>query len=177
MKSILESDAYLVLLLPEPVSTEIVNLRKKYDQLLAKLPVEITVSGSSGTGPIKAGQNVKIIIDAVDNIVDQISSFEFNFIKMNQFPCTNIFYLEPEQRNNFDKIHHLLESINIEHHPIQYPYNPHCSIHSTGNLSSNDKSILAERISREKVKVNELALIEFSYPPFICNILKVWTLK
>ena len=113
MKSILENDAYLFLSLPEPVSTKIFDLRKKYDQSLAKLPVGIAVCGSSGTGPIKAGQNVNNIIDAVDRIIDQIFSFEFNFLKINQFSATNIYFLEPEQRNDFDKTHHLLASIDI----------------------------------------------------------------
>ncbi|HAQ62772.1 TPA: hypothetical protein DCR49_12420 [Candidatus Delongbacteria bacterium] len=176
MDRCLKNDAYLVLLIPEPFSDQIYNLRMKYDPFLAKLPAEITVLGSSGTGQIKSGQNIQKIIEAVDDKITKIKAFEFNFKKMSKFPGSKIFYLEPEQRDSFDNIHTLLKSTSIEVKPIPYPYNPHCSIHSTSDLDSENKEILIEMICKDKIKIDKLALIEFDFPPFELNILKVWEL-
>ncbi|MGM0508449.1 MAG: hypothetical protein ACQERZ_04720 [Fusobacteriota bacterium] len=53
----LEYNGYLILNLPKKVGLQIENIRKKYDKVTSKLPVKITVIGSSGVGPIKKDRN------------------------------------------------------------------------------------------------------------------------
>ena len=51
----IEHHSYIVAEIPEPVHSQIQGMRDSLNTLTSKLPVEITLAGSSGVGPIPVG--------------------------------------------------------------------------------------------------------------------------
>lgn len=53
--------SYIVAEIPDPVRSQIQALRDSLNTLTARLPVEITLAGSSGVGPIPIGTDLSLI--------------------------------------------------------------------------------------------------------------------
>jgi hypothetical protein len=84
------------------VRSQVQALRDSLNTLTAKLPVEITLAGSSGVGPIPAGADLSLIERHLDQALADISPFHARFSAICTFPNTAIFYLEPFDRSPFD---------------------------------------------------------------------------
>src|SRR5581483_4773315 len=96
--------------------------------LTAKLPVEITVAGSSGVGPIPAGTDLGLIRDEVDRVAKMMAAFDLEFAAIRHFPRTGVFYLAPKDRRPFDSLHAVLASTKLPFIASPFPYNPHCTL-------------------------------------------------
>lgn len=180
MEEITQYLSYIIIDIPKPQSNMIQKIREKYDPATAMLPVEITIFGSSGTGPIVKNQSINHIITEIEKKIITIKKFKFNFEEIDFFPNTNIFYIKPKQRNYFDYIHNKLSSIDVKYMSSNFPYNPHCTLHTGfgGCLKINDFNIIKkEEIPKDDIYIDNISLIEFNSKPFIFNYIKTWSLK
>ena len=137
--------AFIVAEIPEPVRSQVQAMRDSLKTLTAKLPVEITLAGSSGVGPIPAGTDLSLIQRHLDRILTDISPFRARFSAIRAFPNTSIFYLEPFDRSPFDDLHKKLRDSGIPFSGNQWPYNPHCTLRGGEPLSADAASELASR--------------------------------
>src|SRR5882672_6394495 len=101
----IEHYSYIVAEIPEPVRSQVQALRDSLNTLTARLPVEITLAGSSGVGPIPAGTDLPLIECHLDRTLSDIPPFRARFSAIRKFPNTSIFYLEPFDRLPFDHLH------------------------------------------------------------------------
>jgi 2'-5' RNA ligase len=124
----IEHRAYIVAEIPEPVRSQVQALRDSLNTLTAKLPVEITLAGSSGVGPIPVGTDLSLIKRHLDRTLADIVPFRARFSAIRAFPNTSIFFLEPFDRSPFDHLHQELRSSGIPFSGIRWPYNPHCTL-------------------------------------------------
>lgn len=122
--------AYIIADFPEPMQSMVSEIRHKYGNFNDSIPVEITLAGSSGVGPIPVGSDIGLIISEVDKVTSGLSSFELSFAGWNVFPNTTLAYLEPMDRAVFDELHHQFISTDIPFTESPFPYNPHCTISS-----------------------------------------------
>ncbi len=169
---------YFILDITSPESANIQDIRSRYDKLTSQLPVERTVAGSSGIGPLLPGQPLENIINDVDSIIGKIKPFIFNFKRITNFPNTNIYYLEPEQREPFDNIHNIFKDLNFEYAKNLFPYNPHYTLR-TGSFSNSDEKnkLMKEKFPKKSIRIDSLSLLEFNQEPFIYNYLHTWKLE
>lgn len=56
-----EHDTYVVLDIPEPVSSKVMALHMQYEKQRTLIPVEITIIGSSGVGILKNDQKTSFV--------------------------------------------------------------------------------------------------------------------
>ena len=61
MEERITSPAYVVLDIPSPMAEWIRSVRSRFDEERSRLPAEITLTGSCGTGVISPGQSVREI--------------------------------------------------------------------------------------------------------------------
>src|SRR4029077_12977456 len=141
----IEYRSYIVAEIPEPVRSQVQALRNSLNTLTAKLPVEITLAGSSGGGPIPAGTDLSLIQRCLDRTLSGISRVRARFSAIRTFPNTSIFYLEPFDRSPFDHLHQKLRISGIPFSEIQWPYSPHCTLRGGEPLSAEAASELALR--------------------------------
>src|SRR5438132_14152550 len=85
--------AYIVLEIPPPISGVIQSIRDSLRALTSHLPVEITMAGSSGTGPIPAGADKSETEECLTTVLAELEPFRVRFQEVRRFPNTDIFYL------------------------------------------------------------------------------------
>ncbi|HBH47096.1 MAG TPA: hypothetical protein DDX98_00555 [Bacteroidales bacterium] len=178
MNRILENNSYIIAEIEDPAMTEILNLRNKFDKVTAQLPVEITLAGSSGVGPISPGQSIDAIINQIDQILASVTPFKFTFKDFNRFENSKIYYLEPRDRKEFDMLHTCFSESSITFTQNPFPYNPHCTIQSShGLLSENQIEILrVEKFPQYEIEIHHITLFEYSMKKSISRKITTWKL-
>lgn len=147
---------YLVLDLPSEIAQEVRVLRSLYDPFEAQLPPEITIAGSSGIGTIAASQNADEVFRAVEEVGNKLLPFTSAFVSVEQFPGVQIFWLKPRDRAPFDALQRGLLDAGIQFNSNPFPFNPHCTISATVELSMSQERELRSM----KVPIREFALVK-----------------
>jgi 2'-5' RNA ligase len=171
----MNTNIYICCNISGAAADSIQNIRNKYDQFTCKLPVEITVIGSSGIGPISKDEPDNKIKNEFRAAMSGMNAFNFIFQEIDYFPNTPIFYLKPNNREYFDELHNNFKKMNLKFMNNKFPYNPHCTLSCNPNLSKEQqRSLQNEIIYSKNIEIESISLYEFSGEPFICN--KVETL-
>jgi 2'-5' RNA ligase len=167
-----EHPSYIVAEIPEPVRSQVQALRDSLHTLTAKLPVEITLAGSSGVGPIPAGVDLSLIKRHLDRILSHISRFRARFSAIRTFPNTSIFFLEPFDRSPFDRLHQELRTSGIPFSGIQWPYNPHCTLRGGAPLSPDAAFELASRsFPQQEFWIDTVSVYQLDDASLDCKLL------
>jgi 2'-5' RNA ligase len=154
------------------VHSEIQALRDSLNTLTARLPVEITLAGSSGVGPIPAGTDLSLIKRHLDRTLSDISPFRARFSAIRAFPNTSLFYLEPFDRLPFDHLHQELRISGIPFSEIRWPYNPHCTLRAGEPLSADAAFELASRsFPQEEFWINTVSVYQLNDISLDCKLL------
>ena len=137
----------------------------------ARLPVEITVAGSSGVGPIPPGTDRLKTEVILKSVLPHIKSFRMRFQEIRRFPNTNTFFLTPEDRQPFDNIHGILKASGITFDPIPWPYNPHCTLRA-GPMTGEDslEKILGLSFPKGAFLMDTLSIYEFESTTLVSHL-------
>ena len=163
--------AYIVLEIPSPVRGVIQSLRDSLATPASRLPIEITVAGSSGVGPIPAGTGKDETESILRSVLANLKPFQVQFQEIRRFPNTNIFYLAPQERQPFDRIHGTLKASGLTFGPSPWPYNPHCTLRGgpmTGPASAEE--ILSLSFPRQDFVIDTLSIYEFNPQTVTCHL-------
>jgi 2'-5' RNA ligase len=168
----IEHSSYIVAEIPEPVRSQVQAIRDSLHTLTAKLPVEITLAGSSGVGPIPVGTDLSLIKRHLDRTLSDISPFRARFSAIRTFPNTSIFYLEPFDRSPFDHLHQELRISGIPFSEIRWPYNPHCTLRGGEPLDAEAASeLLARSFPKEEFQINTVSVYHLNDISLDCKLL------
>jgi len=167
----IEHIAYIVAEIPEPVRSQVQALRDSLNTLTARLPVEITLAGSSGVGPIPAGTDLSLVKRHLDWTLSDIPPFRARFTAIRKFPNTSVFYLEPFDRSPFDHLHHKLCISAIPFLEIRWPYNPHCTLRGGERLSADAEFELVSRsFPQEEFWINTVSVYQLDDNALDCKL-------
>lgn len=175
--------AGIVVEIPEPIRSQIRSIREFLGTVTSKLPVEITVAGSSGLGYIPIATKLSIIISEIDRIFPEFIPFEVSFSEIRLFPNTFTFYLAPFDRKSFDSIHYALRMSSIPFTDSPFTYTPHCTLRDGKNLNHGEiDNIFSLSFPREPFLIDTVALYDLPfYDPIEgicdCNLLYKKTIK
>ena len=168
----IEHRSYVVAEIPDPVCSQVQALRDSLNTLTAKLPVEITLAGSSGVGPIPVGTDLSLIKRHLDRILSNASPFRARFSAIRTFPNTSIFYLELFDRSPFDHLHQELRISGIPFSEIRWPYNPHCTLRGGEPLSADAAFELASRsFPKEEFWIKTVSVYHLDDTSLDCKLL------
>jgi 2'-5' RNA ligase len=163
--------ACIVLEIPSPVREAVKSIRVSLATIAARLPVEITVAGSSGVGPIPAGIGKKETEERVRALSREFEPFNARFQEIRRFPNTDIFYLAPEDRQPFDRIHKMLKTSGIPFGPNPWPYNPHCTLRAgplTDPASADD--IFKLPFPKHEFVIDTVSIYELDVQVLTCHL-------
>lgn len=133
-------NTHIVFDAPEPISTKVMALRKKYNDLFrSSLPVEITLTGSSGIGVLDQNQNPQHVYDEINNIATRIKPVKTSFGSVIRFPNTDIFVFSLTDEDLVTNLHNELKLSPIKFHNNPFPYKPHCTIRSVSPITIEDE--------------------------------------
>jgi len=163
---------YIVVEIPEPVRSIIQKMRDKLNTPTSKLPVEITIAGSSGVLPIPLGTEVSLIQEEVEKITFKYKPFFISFEKIDYFPNTSIVYLSPINRKPFDDLHLSLKESILDFKKSQFPYTPHCTLRAGNNLSSKELiEICGMHFPKSQFQINTVSAYYYDEISMYCQIL------
>lgn len=136
-----------------------------------RLPIEITVAGSSGIGPIPAGTDKNKTETALKSALPRLKPFWIRFHEIRRFPNTNIFYLAPENRQPFDHVHEILKASGIIFGPNPWPYNPHCTLRGGPmNDHASAEDIFKLSFPKQDFVIDTLSIYEFDSQTVTCHL-------
>jgi 2'-5' RNA ligase len=161
--------AFVVADIPDPYKTKIQAIRDELKTVTARLPVEITLAGSSGVGPIPAGIEIELIRDEIERIACRTAAFSMEFAEISHFPDTGIFFVPPKDRKPFDSLHASLTSSKIPFTKSPFPYNPHCTLRVGPKVEQSE----SERINSIAIPRGEMLLDSISVYTIERNTLTV----
>ena len=151
---------FIVAELPEAIAGWVKSVRQELEPAIAQMPCEITLTGSSGVGQLKVGQNFEDIERILSELLEHRLPFEARFLRIKHFPNTEIFLLEPA-REPFDELHSLIANSVLEFEANPFPFNPHCSLKGFTPLQPRDRKRLEQLvIPAESFLIQSVALYE-----------------
>ena len=169
--------SFIVAEIPEPVRSQVQAMRDSLNTLTAKLPVEITLAGSSGVGPIPPGTDLSLVQHHLEQILPHFSPFRARFAAIRSFPNTAIYFLEPFDRAPFDQLHQALRDSGIPFSANQWPYNPHCTLRGGKPLDAAAASELASRpFPQEEFCINTISVYQLEPRTIECKLVLQRTL-
>ena len=164
--------SYIVAEIPEPVRLQIQALRDSLNTPVRKFPVEITLAGSSGVGPIPAGTDLSLIERHLEELLPEVAPFRARFSAIRAFPNTAIFYLEPFDRSPFDHIHQRLRISGIPFSKNPWPYNPHCTLRGGASMDAEAAAeLLARPFPKEEFSIDTVSVYQLDDISLDCKLL------
>jgi 2'-5' RNA ligase len=158
---IFEHDTYVVLDMPAAQWTrQVMALRQRYDPDRAKIPVEITIIGSSGIGALENDQDPNETFKIIDELASRIDPIIFQFEKIASFPGTNLFYFAPSDPAPFISLQQAIVATGLKFKASPYPYTPHCTIvdlREDRSVNSRNE-ILSLPVPTELITLDEIKL-------------------
>ena len=150
---------YLIAELAGDVVPLVADSRSRFNPGRVSWPIDITIVGSSGAGTIKEGQCLLKTIDLLAPIIEKYFFNKVKFISVSRFPNTGIFYLEPE-RELFDLLHNEVVNSDILFNSNEWPYNPHCTLCASDELTDKDVKAFSELPIPSKVSIDCFSLYQ-----------------
>lgn len=133
---------YICLDVPEPQAAAIVAVRRQHCLRLREFPVEITMTGSSGIGAIRAQLEWADVERKLRTFCRRTPAIEAEFGGVVRFPNTDIFSLAMGDPMPFEAIHDGLKQSGIRFEDSRFPFFPHCTLRMEGPLADADVSAL-----------------------------------
>jgi 2'-5' RNA ligase len=158
---VLQSPTYVVLELPAAVATQIHVLRERYDPRTARLPVEITVAGSSGVGALSPDQDAQHVFRVVEEVGRCYLPFASAFNGIHQFSGTSVYWLAPRDRSPFDALQSALLAAGLRFESTPFSYVPHCTLSASPSVAPNHhERLLNESFPKEEFTLAQLSLYQ-----------------
>ncbi|HBJ86240.1 MAG TPA: hypothetical protein DDZ88_20725 [Verrucomicrobiales bacterium] len=164
--------SYIVAEIPEPARSAVQSLRDELSSPTARLPVEITLAGSSGVGPIPAGTDLSQIASEMGRIFANVPPFGVSFSGFRVFPGTSLVYLCPTDRTPLDDLHEALRKSNIPFSRSAFPYNPHCTVRSGPPLPVHEVDLICRRaFPAAQFLIDTVSLYDLNRDTLECRLL------
>jgi len=136
-------DTYVVLDMSMPVAQQIMSIRERYrDWFLKSLPVEITLTGSSGAGVFDPQQDPEEAFSVLDAIAAETAPIQASFGKVLRFSNTDIFVFTLEDERPFRALHERIAKSSLRFKPSPFPYKPHCTLRRLAPVSEEEATEL-----------------------------------
>ncbi len=158
-----DRNTYVVLELPEPISSMIHSIRAERDDFQASMPNEITIVGSSGVGPIAHDQDPEEFFKAINEIAASTPPITVSFDKVHRFPGTDIVVMKLKDETLVRSLHQKFVESGIKFQDTNFAYEPHCTLRSKSPLTDQEM----EELSKLKIEGDFIlqTLSVYAMPP------------
>lgn len=160
-----ERNTYIVMDLPEPVASIIHKIRLgQKDDFRASLPNEITLTGSNGVGPIAEDQDPEELFNTITEIAKTIKPITVQFGKPYRFPGTDIVVMKLVDETEIHELHSRSASSSIKFKPIEYSFEPHCTLRSRSPLTEEELEVLMETTISQPFVLDTISVYSMPAP-------------
>lgn len=151
---------YIVLDAPPALAEYVTELRARFQPVMAGLPVEITLAGSSGVGCLAADTDAGLLFTRLEALAAQTAPLALRFRHITTFPGSPVHYLSPEPAQGLHALHRqLLSQAGLRFGDSPFPFSPHLTIAwIEQGLPAKSEELLAIRPPSGRFVFAELAV-------------------
>jgi 2'-5' RNA ligase len=130
------------------VAAQVHALQEEFDPKMARyLPPHITLTGSSGAGPLPANLAVEELKAKILPVAATTPPITLTFGHPERFVGRNIVSLRLDPHGPLRDLHERLKGCGLPFAPARYPFTPHCTINLYPELTqANLRKMLAVRV-------------------------------
>ena len=131
----------------------ILEIQRRFDpRLAAGVPPHLTLTGSSGMGPIPTSTTVDELRTALEPIASDTAPMTLTFLRPHRFMQTNVFVLPLDPNGPIRALHERIKRSGLKYEQPRFTFTPHVTLSFFRELSSADaKRVLAVRIEESVV--------------------------
>ena len=137
-----DNDTFVVLDLPEPMASAVMDIRRRHrDEVRMALPVEVTMTGSSGVGVFDVDQDRETVFAKLDEIAASTAPITARFGPVLHWP-PSLFVLSYAEEAPFRALHKRLATSGIRFGPTPFPFIPHTTLRSRVGATEEEREEL-----------------------------------
>ena len=127
------------------LAARIAELQQRFDpRMAAELPPHITLTGSSGAGPIRAGTSDAAVQQALTEAARGIEPFTVRFEPPERFMQSTVVVLPISPNGPIRELHERIVKSGLEFEPPRFTFTPHCTLSFYPQL---DRAVLRELLA------------------------------
>lgn len=141
-----------------PVAERIHEIQREFDpRMAAELPPHVTLTGSSGMGPIPGATLIEDIRRALEPIARETPPITVRFLPPHKFMQSLVVVLPIDPYGPIRALHDRIKASGLPSEPPRFAFTPHCTLSFYPELSREKlRKILAIRID-EPVVIDRIA--------------------
>ena len=134
--------------LPEELGERIAAINERYDPKLARYkPPHVTLTGSSGVGPIPPSTDVEEMRRKIEPIAAETAPITLKFLPPQRFMQTDIIVLPVDAHGPLRILHDRLVTSGLPFTRARYTFSPHCTLSLYPSLDPKSiRELLSTRI-------------------------------
>ena len=131
----------------------ILEIQRRFDpRLAAGVPPHLTLTGSSGMGPIPTSTTVDELRAALEPIARATAPMTLAFLRPHRFMQTNVFVLPLDPNGPIRELHERIKRSGLRYEQPRFTFTPHVTLSFFRELSQAEaKRVLATRIDEPVV--------------------------
>lgn len=132
------------------IAEQVRALQEEFDPKMARyLPPHITLTGSSGAGPLPADLGVEALQERILPITTTTAPIVLRFGPPERFVGRNIVSLRLDPHGPLRDLHERLKGCGLPFAAARYPFTPHCTLNMYPALAPEKlKRMLSVRVTR-----------------------------
>jgi 2'-5' RNA ligase len=130
------------------IRDRILEIQRRFDpRLAAGVPPHLTLTGSSGMGPIPTSTTVDELRAALEPIARETAPMTLAFLRPHRFMQTNVFVLPLDPNGPVRELHERIKRSGLRYEQPRFTFTPHVTLSFFRELSKADaRRVLATRI-------------------------------
>lgn len=137
----------------------ILEIQRRFDpKLAAGVPPHLTLSGSSGMGPITTSTPIKALRVALEPVARETAPLTLSFQKPIRFMQTNVVVLPLDPNGPVRALHERIKSSGLTYEQPKFTFTPHVTLSFFRELSPADvEALLAVRVP-DRLRIDTIAV-------------------
>jgi 2'-5' RNA ligase len=140
------------------IRDRILEIQQRFDpRLAAGVPPHLTLTGSSGMGPIPTSTTVDELRQALEPVARDVPPMTLRFQRPHRFMQTNVFVLPLDPNGPIRELHERIKRSGLRYEQPRFTFTPHVTLSFFRELSPADaKRVLAVRLD-EPVLIDRIS--------------------
>jgi 2'-5' RNA ligase len=131
-----------------PLRDQILEIQRQFDpRLAAGLPPHLTLTGSSGMGPIPTHTTVEQLREALEPVARETAPMTLSFLRPKRFMQTNVVVLPLDPHGPIRALHERIKKSGLPYERPRFTFTPHVTLSFFREISPSEaKALLALRV-------------------------------
>lgn len=145
----MKSGIIIVSELRGPARERVLEIQRRFDPKLAKaVAPHLTITGSSGMGPIVARTTAAKLREALEPVARDTAPMQLEFLKPQRFMQTNVVVLPLDPNGPIRALHERIKRSGLTFERERFTFTPHVTLNFFRELTADDaRELLALRVT------------------------------